>query len=366
MDFFADEPSSRAQGDSRSPTESAHQRRRPDRRRTRIQRIAILAVVLFVVVFAVAWWARSCQHSRTVGSYRTYFEGVGTAISDSARLGKQFNRIVGNPTRLSRQELIASLNEMSDKQHEIAVRAARLEPPSALVDEQAVFATGMQVRDEGYRLLRAAMLGALSNQSVGPQEVAALGGYFSGPDAYYMNLVYQPARDVMSAEGVSDVAVPIADYYLGWKALDPARLESMLGSVGSSSKMSGIHGVALTGVTAKSGTDEVNLVAGGATQVPASADLALIVKVMNQGSVKESSVKVVATFVLPGGSVLKREASIATIAPSQTQSVAITGFSIPEAALTKTCTLKVTAGPVPKERVSSNNSAQFQIQLQLK
>ena len=162
MDFFDDE-SSRAPADAGGPP-SAPSRRRPDRRRTRIQRLAILAAVLFVVVFGIAWWARSCQHNRKVDSYRTYFDGVAAAIDDSEALGKQVSSIMNDPTKLSRKELIAKLGQLAAQQEEIAVRAGRLEPPGTLDDEQTVFATGMKVRASGFGLLRTAMLGALAEQ----------------------------------------------------------------------------------------------------------------------------------------------------------------------------------------------------------
>ncbi len=41
------------------------------------------------------------------------------------------------------------------------------------------------------------------------------------------------------------------------------------------------------------------------------------------------------------------------------------GFAIPPEALSKECTVKVTAGPVEGERVKSNNTAQYKILLQL-
>lgn len=365
MDFFDDDATSRVPADSGGPPAAPPTRRRPDRRRTRIQRLAILAAVLFVVVFAMAWWARSCQHNRKIDSYRTYFDGVAVAVKDSTALGKQFNAIVTNPTKLSRKELVAKLEELTAKQDEIAVRADRLEPPGTLDKEQDAFATGMKVRANGFKLLQAAMLGALTTKKVGPAKIAALNGYFAGPDAYYMDLVYLPARTVMSDEGVADVAVPTSTYFLNWKALDATRLESMLSRVGSSSKLSGIHGVGLLAVTAKSGGQEVKLVKGETADVPAAADLAFVAKVENQGTVVENDVLVTATLTLPGGDKLKQEATIASIESGKSQTVAITGFNIPTEALSKVLTLKVMAGPVPDERVETNNSGQFKLVLQL-
>jgi hypothetical protein len=224
----------------------------------------------------------------------------------------------------------------------------------------------MKVRASGFRKLRAAMLGAISNEKVGPAAISALDAYFSGPDAYYMELVYVPARTTMKDEGVSDVAVPTSTYYLTWKALDPATVATALDSVGKSAKISGIHGVALVGVTAKGSSGDVKLEKGKTTDVPASADLGFVVRVQNQGSVAESDVPVTATLTVPGGDPVKKDASIATIAAGKTQAVTITGFAIPEEALSKVLTLKVVAGPVQGERVETNNSAQYKLVLQLK
>jgi hypothetical protein len=363
---FFDDESSRTPADAGGPPSAPPSRRRPDRRRTRIQRLAILAAVLFVVVFGIAWWARSCQHNRKVDTYRTYFDGVATAIDDSVALGKQVSSIMDDPAKLSRKELIEKLGQLTGLQEEIAVRASRLEPPGTLDDEQTVFATGMKVRARGFGLLRTAMLGALANKKVGVKEISALDGYFSGPDAYYQELVYQPARETMADEGVSDVAVPTSTYYLTWKALDPATVTLALESVGKSSKLSGIHGVALIDVTAKGSSGDVKLVRGKSNDVPASPDLSFVVQVQNQGSVTEKDVPVTATLVLPGGDTIKQTASIASIESNKTQDVTITGFAIPTDALSKEVTLKVVAGPVKGERSEANNSATYKLLLQLK
>lgn len=366
VDFFDDDATGqRPPADTPSPERPA--RRRSNRRRSRIQRIVILAAILFLIVFALAWWARSCQQNRKVGSYRSYLDGVSTAITDSSALGKQLDQLVANPTKFSRKQLIGKLDELSDKQAEIAVRADRLEPPDTLKAEQGVFAAGMRVRSDGFKLLRAAMTAALGKKKVTAAGLSALAAYFAGPDAYYMDLFYTPTRKVMSDDGVTDVAVPTSTSYLNAKTFDRLRLESMLSRVRSSSKLSGIHGVGLVSVVATTESGKVPLAAGKTVNVAASAQLSFVVKVQNQGDVAEKSVPVVATLALPGGgSPLVQEGSIATVAPGQAKTVTIQGFAIPSEALSKICTLKVKAGPVPEERVLSNNTGEYKFLLQLK
>jgi co-chaperonin GroES (HSP10) len=62
---------------------------------------------------------------------------------------------------------------------------------------------------------------------------------------------------------------------------------------------------------------------------------------------------------------VKQEGVIAVIEPDKTEQVTISGFVIPEEALSKEVTLKVTAGPVEGEAVETNNSASFKLLLQL-
>ncbi len=291
MDFFDDDaPSEGSRRDTSPSTPRRPARRRTNRRRTRIQRIVILAAILFILVFALALWARSCQHNRKVASYRNYFAGVSGAISDSATLGKSLNQLVSKPTKYSRQQIIAALQSLSSKQSEIAVGAGRLSAPSPLSGEQAVFSEGMKVRAQGFSLFRATVLGTLGSGKVSAGKLAALGGYFSGPDAYYMSQVYTQARNIMKDQGVADVAVPTATYYLTSRTFDLAHLKAMLASIHSSTKLTGIHGVGLVSVTAEPGN--VTLSKGSTISIPASINLSFAVKVQNQGNVTESNVPV--------------------------------------------------------------------------
>lgn len=359
MDFFDDDADAEALPPAPRP------RRQSSRRRNRVLRLVVAGVVFFLVILALAWWVRSCQHDRKVESYREYMDAVNTAIDDSDKVGKDLAKIVADPGKYaSGKELEAALAKLVATQDEIAVRVARQEHPDSLDEEADVLVTGMKVRKRGLDLFRRAIGAALNDKKgVKPSAVTALSGYLSGPDAYYQALFYTPARQVMKDEDVQGVKVPTATYYLKADILSEASVTAMLEQLGASAKLGGTHGVALDGVTAQpSGTA---LVRGKSVPIPASADLSFEVTVENQGDSAEADVVVEITLVLPGGDKLKETATIPAIAAGKKGSVAVEGFVMPNSAISRVSTLRVKVGPVPKEQTVTNNSATYQFLLQL-
>jgi hypothetical protein len=358
VDFFEDEATTTLP----PPPPTRH---RPDRRRTRIQRLVIGLAVLFVIIFLLAWWLRSCQHNRKVDAYRSYLGAVTTAVKDSDALGKKLKTIIADPTKYSHDQLKAQLADLVTRQDEIATRVSRLDHPGSLSDEAGVLNAGMQVRTRGFALFRKAVTAALGKKKpVKASSIAALDGYFSGPDAYYMSRFYTQTRTQMKDDGVSDVPVPTSTWYLSADLLNQTSIQTMLDRLQTSSKTAGIHGVALVGVTVL--PSQTELARGKSVPVPADPDLSFSVTVENQGNVEERKVPVEVTLQPPGSQKITRTATIAVIASGQKQSVDVTGFAIPPTALSKTSTLKVKVGPVPEERVLENNSATYRFLLQLK
>lgn len=359
MDFFDDDADAEALPPSPRP------RRQSNRRRNRIVRLVILGAILFVIVIVIAYLIRGCQQRAKHDAYEDYMSAVSTAIDNSAKVGKDLGKIVGDPGKYPNADALnTALAELVTRQDEIATRVSRQEHPDSLSDEADVLTTGMRVRTRGFDLVRKAVAAALDEKkSVKPGAITALSGYFSGPDAYYQTLFYRPARLVMKDEGVEGVAVPTSTYYLKADILSEARVAAMLSQLGASAKLGGTHGVALDGVTAKpSGTA---LVRGKSVPIPASPDLSFDVTVENQGSSAEADVAVEVVLVLPGGEKLKQTGTIAAIAAGKKTSIEVEGFVIPNTAISRVSTLRVKVGPVPEEQTVSNNSATYQFLLQL-
>jgi len=363
VDFFDDADTQAASSTSTSAPPPPPRRRRP-RSSHRWQRIAVAVVALALVAFGLTWFVRSCQHDRKIGSYRDYMTTVEGTVTDSTKLGRQLAAIVSDPTKLKRDDLVARLEQMASNHAEIEQRVRRFEPPNALAGPHDALVAAMAVRTRGFELWRDAMIAVLEKrEGVDDATLAQLEGYFAGPDASYAVFFYTPARTIMRDEGVTDVSVPESTWFLRTTAFERVRLTGMIEQLRTSARMTGVRGVALDKVSVQpSGTV---LRDGKTVDVPASAQFSFRVAVENQGNVIERDVAITLTLTVPGAEASEQKVEIGVIQPGETQSIDVSGFSIPAEAISKTCTLKVMAGPVPDEKVLDNNRGTFKFLLQI-
>jgi hypothetical protein len=370
VSFFEDDTPPQPQqtmGPARRRTARA-KGRPPRRRNVRLQRLIIILVALFVIVFLLALWIRSCSHTRKVSSYQEYFVSVDKAIGSTNAVGKELKTMVLNPNRYTRAGLAKLLDDMVREQDAVVDQVTALTPPDKLAELQPVLADGMDVRSRGYKLWRDGITSVLNSKGsdVTGKSLAALGGFFTGPEAYYQGLFYTQAQKIMADEGITNVTVPAADYYTKSELFTPLRMKSMLERINKSSSVKGIHGVALAGVTAQPGNQK--LTSGKTTKVTASTELNFVVVVENQGTVKEKNVQVTITLVPPEDENLaqqKLSGTIGSIDAGKSGSVKISGFNLDPALIGPDVILRVKAGPVPQEQVSSNNKASYTVVFKL-
>ncbi len=348
---------------------AARTKKRPPRRRNlRIQRLIIALIALFVVVFLLALLIRSCSHNRKVEGYQDYFAAVDDAISGSNAVGKQLKTMVLDPNNYTRKGLIKLLDDMVREQEAVADKVDGLKPPDALKDIHPVLTQGMDVRTTGQKLWRDAIrkvLGTKGTEVTG-RSLSELGGFFTGPEAYYQGLYYTQAQKILADDGVTNVTVPTSNYYTASDLFTPARMKVMLDRINTSSSTKGVHGVALVSVVAQ--PDGKKLVAGKTTRVTATTDLGFVVTVENGGTVREKNVPVTVTLVPPEGAGLQKQKlsrNIGAIKAGGTGTVKISGFNLDSKLIGPDVTLKVKAGPVPQEKLSSNNAASYTVVFKL-
>jgi len=346
------------------PAPAPRPRRRRNRSRLRIQRLVIALIALFVLVFVLALVVRSCQQNAKETTYRNYFTQVQQILNDSAnKVGKPIAAVLADPTSGGRTQLVAKLSTLVTEQGAITKETENINPPGKLKTLHQILVQGQQVRLAGVRQVQAGLLAALSGKHLHAtaRKLAALSGYFTGPDVYYNELYRSQAQKIMSDDGVSNVSVPAATYFTAGNVFSPSALTNALSTISHSTKLVGIHGVALAGVAIKSDNKTVTLTSGS-NSFKASPSIVVVVSVQNQGKATEDNVPVKVTWTGPSGTTPQTlTASIPSIAPGATATADVTGLQIGSAAITKASHLKVEAGPVPGERVLRNNSATFTI-----
>ncbi len=341
-----------------------HPRRKRSRSRLRIQRLVIALIALFALVFVLALVIRSCQQSAKEATYRTYFSQVGNVLSDSTnKVGKPLAALLADPTKSGRAQLQSTLKALVAQQDEITTRTEHINAPGKLKSLQQVLVEGEQVRLAGVEQVRSGLLAALNGKHLHTtaRALAALSGYFTGPDDYYKQLYYTQAQTVLKNDGVSNVSVPaLHSFFATSNVFSPSALSAALATVASSTKLTGLHGVALTGVAIKSNGKTVTLSTSGSNNFQASVGIIVVATVQNTGGSTETNVPVKITWTGPGGTTPQTySATIPSIAKGATATADVTGLNIPSTAITKSSHLKVIAGPVPGEKVLSNNSLSF-------
>ena len=364
MNFFEDDEGTRVL----PPPPARHKRKK---RSVRIQRLVILVVCLFVVVLVLTLVVRQCAQSQKVSSYRTYFDSVQKIVTDSNEVGGDLASIVTNPLQYTRAGLTAKLDSMVRKQQDVSSRAQLLKPPGKLAAENQQLVVGVQVRTQGMKLTRTAIEGAGGAKPSGVKgaTLASLSGYFTGPDAYYMSLFHDQAQQAMADDGVAGVGVPISSYYLRSTMFGPLRLQHMLDRLAASGIAKGIHGVAVLAAAATAQPGTLKLKINGQNQVKLVTDLTFDITVANQGTAAESSVPVKLTLQPPTGTQAPPPLtqSIASIAPGKSAVVhfSFSGFNITNAGniAGKICKLIAKAGPVPGEKVVTNNTLELTVVL---
>lgn len=357
MSFFDDDAEV-----TQVPAPANRSRRPRNRSRLRIQRLVLALVVLFIVVFAIALVFRSCQQNAKESAYRTYFSQVQAVIKDANAVGRQLGAVVADPTKPN--NLKTTLNQLVARQAEITARAQNIDPPGKLDQLHKVFIDGMKVRQRGVQQMRDGLLAAtnVKNKQVTARKLAALSGYFTGPDAYYNELYYTQAQQTMADDGVTNVAVPPMNYFSTHDLFSQSGLANALNRVSSSAKLTGIHGVGLAGVSIKSNGKTTVLSVGKDNAIVASVGMLVQVTVENQGDVTETDVPVKVTWTPPDNSAPQTlTGTIASLAAHQKQTVDVQGLNIPASAISKQSHLKVQAGPVAGEKYLKNNTATYVI-----
>jgi len=320
----------------------------------------ILAVVLLVVSL------KGCASSGKQAKYSHYLKDVKAIAAQSTQTGKELNDTLA-ATGIKESELEAKIQGYADQEQQNVVRARGLNPPGPLRIEHDHLIEVLQLRSSGLRRLADAFrqTATAKDATTSGRTIADQARLLVASDVNWDFYFTEPTQAELKHQNVSNIGgVPVSHIFPN---PDLASTQAMMvvwqrvhGAATGGSSVTGKHGSALVSVTAL--PDGKKLVAGGTAsdnQITASTDLAFQVAVQDSGDFQEFNVAVTLTIQKsPKPIVLHKK--IPVINAGETKTVTFTNIDI-NGLFGLPTTVKIDIQPVPGEKNTSNNSAEYKV-----
>jgi outer membrane murein-binding lipoprotein Lpp len=322
----------------------------------------ILAVVLLVIGI------RGCASSGKHAKYQGYIQNVRAIAKRSDQIGKDLNAAL-SATGIKETDLEAKINSLAAQEQQEVAQAVQLGPPGPLrvehdhlIEVLKLRASGLSRLADAFRQTATAKAGtsATSGRLIADQARLLIASDVNW-DFYFK----EPTRLELQRQGISDIGGVPDSSIIPNPELASAQAMTQVwlhvhGAATGGSTTTGNHGSALVSVTAL--PDGKKLSASGAAtdnQITASTDLAFRVVVSDSGDFQEFNVGVTLTIQKsPNPIVLRKKIDVINAGESKTvtfTNIDLRGlFGLPT-------TVKVDVAPVPGEKTTSNNSADYKV-----
>jgi hypothetical protein len=368
FDFF-DEPetreeeprrrSPRRQGDGGPPRRPV----RPPAGFTPLLRLAGLIAFAILIVVLLVLWVQSCQGASKRSSYKHYMDKVGAVAQNSEQTGKELNDLLTTPG-LKEADLESKLDSFAQQEQQNIAQAKTLTPPGPLRPEQAALLEALQFRVSGLRGLADAFrttAGEKADKAASAgQLLAAQAERLTASDVVWDDLFLEPAKAELQRQGIGGVAVPASRFLTNPDLVSlssATRIWQRLRGATTGGTPGGLHGTGLVSIKALPQGQTLSP-APTENTVTASTDLAFQVTVQDTGDSQEVSIAVTLTIQRSPQNIVKK-ATIDVINPNETKTVTFRDLGQPPFGV-KT-TIKVDVQPVPGEKNTGNNSAEYPV-----
>jgi hypothetical protein len=328
------------------------------------RRHLLVALAAVIVVVVVGWyWISACQADAQRRAYENYVTDVNQLVKQSDDIGSKLDNAILDPTS-TRKKLVGEVQDYARAQSAITTSTAQLHDTGRLRGLQSWLDTVMTYRTQGLQGMAAALDTALSGKLV---QVSAVGNVSDAyerllaSDVLYSDSFQRPAAAALAKANVKGVSISSSTFALTPHYVVPSYLRQLLARVVTNgtttpADTSGAPvGTELYKVEAEPSNKQLIPGTSTITSVPASTDLTFRVSIKNSGDVPVTKVEV--RFIEQ--SLTPQVRTIKIINPG---GVATVSFVPKNPTLGIPTKLKVESVPVPHEKNTTNNSANYRIQ----
>jgi hypothetical protein len=372
FDFFEEPATQEAQARERAPRRTRGPRvpRGPLRPRaglTPLLRLLGLIAFAILIVVLLLLWVQSCQEDAKRDTYSSYMTDMSAVASDSERIGRELSDVLTTPG-IKSAELQKQLSGLVQQQVRVTERTRNFDSPGPLLNAHNAAVESMQFRVDGLSGLVEAF-----RRTQGSKDAAASGALLASQaerlvasDVIWDDLFKEPSVAELQNQDISGVEVPDSNFV---QTPDLASTRSMVpiwerinGSAasGGGGTVSGVHGTNIEQVTVSPGGQVLS--PSAENTVEASTDLGFVVSVANSGDSQEVKIPVTLTIQQSPTPIVKKQ-TIDIINPGETKQVVFRDF--PSVDFGEPRVMRIDVEPVPGEKTTTNNTAEYRVSFSL-
>lgn len=342
-------------------------------------RLLIAVGLLVVIVLILVSTIRGCQRDKLVDSYRSYLATSNAIADESTAQGQALQKLLDNKGFLRVAQILPQVTDLSNQAQALVDRAEKLNPPDRLNAPNRTLKTALEYRALGLQQLPEAIDAAVNTKDAAQAAItlAAPMQVLAASDVIYRTSFVGPTENALQADRIKDAQVKRSEFFPGqnYDKTSPSGAGKVISSLkrvrpsgdttAGTTAGTGKHGLGLASTFAVRGTERKQLT-GNTVSLVGTTDIRFEVTVENGGDFVESNVDVKFTYITPNNPQgTTQTQTITQIEPGEANQKKLT-FPLGAAPyFTDKSTIKVEVTPVPDEKVTGNNSAQYSVEFNL-
>jgi hypothetical protein len=340
-------------------------RRAADSQTVLVRRV-VFGGVLVVVLLLLAVGVHSCQVSQRKNGLRDYNRRITAIATESSQTGSEFFKVLTqNSSQQSPQDLQTAISGYRVQAEQQLKQAQGVDTPDQMKAPQQSALIALELRRNGLAFIASRVRTALGDQGEAANrainQIAAQMRVFDASDVLWSTRVVPLIRSSLADNDVAGQPVATSRFLPDIAWLSPAFVASKLGQTltngGTRSGQPtgpGLHGTGLESTSYGSTT----LQAGAANRLTYAAGQAFTVAFTNQGQNDEFDIKVTVTIVPSSGRSITLTRTVPKVAKGETAHANVALDRKPPTG--EALTIRVNVAPVPGEKTTSNNRADYQ------
>jgi hypothetical protein len=366
FDFFEDEPPTREEPAPRRRLPGGNGPRGP-RRRLRaptgltplLRLIGLIAFAIFIVVVLVLW-VQGCRDSAKTTKYKNYMGKVTDIAKASEQNGRSLNEKLTTPG-IKQDDLVSAIRGIAASEQQNVAAAEKLNPPGRLREEHHSMIESLQFRVSGLEGLADTFQKATNkaNEDSDALLLSSQAQRLVASDVVWDDLFKDPSVVVLQQQGITGVAVPDSNFVTN---PDLASVRSMgpvlqrIHGASTSGTPTGLHGTNIVSTKALPTGQELSTETENI--IKATSDLGFEVAVKDSGDSQEVHIEVTLTIQKSPTPIVQTK-TIDLINANEVKTVTFTDLG--QVPFVQKTSVKVDVKPVPGEKNTGNNSAQYPV-----